>query len=222
MSIIRNGSYDRYTVIPEAITRDSRLGIKARGLLLTMLSLPDGWDFSISGLSKILLDDGATTIRNALDALESCGYLRRTYERDESGRYVDCVWEVFDEPQEKPVVENLIAGSAIAENQTQSTTKESTTKESTTKGSVRAHAFSAPGVEDVRAYADERGIAGFDAERFVDYYAAQGWKLSNGNRMRDWKAAVRNWARRDEQELEKSGEDDPFAQYRDMEARGLI
>lgn len=75
MSIIRNRSYDRYTVIPEAITRDRRLGIKARGLLLTMLSLPDGWDFSISGLSKILADDGETTIRNALDALESCGYL---------------------------------------------------------------------------------------------------------------------------------------------------
>ena len=30
----------------------------------------------------------------------------------------------------------------------------------------------------------------------MDYYAAQGWKLSNGNPMKDWRAAVRNWAHR--------------------------
>ena len=36
-----------------------------------------------------------------------------------------------------------------------------------------------------------------DPGRFVDYYGQQGWKLSNGNPMKDWKAAARNWARRD-------------------------
>jgi predicted transcriptional regulator len=34
-----------------------------------------------------------------------------------------------------------------------------------------------------------------DPERFYDYYLAQGWKLSNGRMLVDWKAAVRNWTR---------------------------
>ena len=56
--------------------------------------------------------------------------------------------------------------------------------------------FVRPSVEEVQAYCDERGN-GIRAERFVDYYAAQGWKLSNGRPLRDWKAAVRNWESRD-------------------------
>ena len=34
-----------------------------------------------------------------------------------------------------------------------------------------------------------------DAERFVDYYTANGWMVGR-SRMRDWQAAARNWARR--------------------------
>ncbi|MGN0035417.1 MAG: hypothetical protein ACI364_06790 [Coriobacteriales bacterium] len=217
MAIIRQRG-GTYTVVPQDVTRDDRLSLKARGMLVTMLSLPDGWKFSQNGLEKILRKDGQASVRSALAELEESGYLVRERTRDDDGRLGTVEWCVYDYPQ----LENPIMDIPKLENHRQSITKESITKESTTKGSVRAHAFSAPGVEDVRAYADERGIAGFDAERFVDYYAAQGWKLSNGNRMRDWKAAVRNWARRDEQEREKSGKDDPFAQYRDMEARGLI
>ena len=56
--------------------------------------------------------------------------------------------------------------------------------------------FAPPTAEEVRAYAEERAL-GIDPERFVDYYATQGWLLSNGQSMRDWRAAARNWARRD-------------------------
>lgn len=53
-----------------------------------------------------------------------------------------------------------------------------------------------PTADEVRAYSEEQGL-GLDPERFVDYYAAQGWRLSNGRAMKDWRAAARNWARRD-------------------------
>ena len=36
-----------------------------------------------------------------------------------------------------------------------------------------------------------------DAARFVDYYQAIGWHQGS-NRIRDWKACVRNWARREQ------------------------
>lgn len=61
---------------------------------------------------------------------------------------------------------------------------------------ARSTRFTPPTVEEVAAYCKERGN-GIDAERFVDYYSQQGWKLSNGNPMKDWRAAVRNWERRE-------------------------
>ncbi|MBQ9460251.1 MAG: phage replisome organizer N-terminal domain-containing protein [Oscillospiraceae bacterium] len=62
----------------------------------------------------------------------------------------------------------------------------------------RALRFSPPSVDDVRAYCLERKNT-IDAERFVDYYAQQGWKLANGNPMKDWRAAVRTWEKRENQ-----------------------
>lgn len=55
--------------------------------------------------------------------------------------------------------------------------------------------FSAPTLADVAAYCAERKN-GIDPEAFVDFYARQGWKLSNGRPMVDWKAAVRTWEKR--------------------------
>lgn len=62
---------------------------------------------------------------------------------------------------------------------------------------ARAARFAPPTPEEVSAYAEEAG-AKIDAHRFCDYYAAKGWKIG-GSPMRDWRAAVRNWARRDAQ-----------------------
>ncbi len=53
--------------------------------------------------------------------------------------------------------------------------------------------FSPPSVEEVKAYCSENGYA-VDAQRFVDYYTSNGWKVGK-NPMKDWKAAVRTWSR---------------------------
>jgi len=36
---------------------------------------------------------------------------------------------------------------------------------------------------------------GATARAMIDYYAQQGWKLSNGNMMKDWEASARGWLR---------------------------
>lgn len=56
--------------------------------------------------------------------------------------------------------------------------------------------FTPPTIEEVRAYCQERG-SGIDADSFVDYYQARGWKLGKGQIMKDWRAAVRTWERRE-------------------------
>ena len=54
--------------------------------------------------------------------------------------------------------------------------------------------FSPPARQDVADYCKEKGFVGFDVERFLDYYTSNGWMVGK-SKMKDWKAAVRNWAR---------------------------
>lgn len=56
--------------------------------------------------------------------------------------------------------------------------------------------FVPPTLDEVRAYCLERKNQ-IDPTAFVDYYQARGWKLSSGQAMRDWRAAVRTWEKRE-------------------------
>lgn len=51
--------------------------------------------------------------------------------------------------------------------------------------------FTPPTLEEVKAYCSERNN-NVDAQRFIDYYTANGWKVGR-NAMKDWKATVRTW-----------------------------
>lgn len=59
----------------------------------------------------------------------------------------------------------------------------------------RGQQFVPPTVYDVRAYCNESGHY-IDEEAFIDFYTSNGWKVGK-NPMKDWKAAVRTWAKRD-------------------------
>lgn len=59
---------------------------------------------------------------------------------------------------------------------------------------ARARGFVPPSVDDVRAYCEERRN-GISAQQFVDYYTANGWMVGK-SKMKDWRAAVRNWETR--------------------------
>lgn len=63
--------------------------------------------------------------------------------------------------------------------------------------------FKIPLVDEVSAYCAERHNS-IDPDKFVDYYTAQGWKLSNGQPMKDWRAAVRNWEHRESDKTNSS------------------
>lgn len=55
--------------------------------------------------------------------------------------------------------------------------------------------FVKPTVDEVRAYCEERQN-GIDPEYFVDYYEARGWVVGK-TPMKDWKATVRTWEKRE-------------------------
>lgn len=120
MAILKNPNKDKFTVIDNFALRDNRLSLKARGLLVTMLSLPDNWKFSENGLCSIFEKDGQAAIRSGLKELEEAGYLVRERVRDEHGRVSSVNWIVYDKPQ----VENPSVVTPNLEEQPQLNTKE--------------------------------------------------------------------------------------------------
>lgn len=98
MAILRNPNKESFTVIDNQALRDDNLSLKARGLLVTLLSLPDNWKFSENGLCAIFVKDGQTSIRSGLKELEEHGYLVRKRVRDDQGRMADVVWNISDKP----------------------------------------------------------------------------------------------------------------------------
>lgn len=62
------------------------------------------------------------------------------------------------------------------------------------KGSTK---FQKPSLEDVRAYCISRGNR-VDPEQFCNFYDSNGWKVGK-NPMKDWRAAVRTWEKREKE-----------------------
>lgn len=70
--------------------------------------------------------------------------------------------------------------------------------------------FKAPSVDEVKEYCLERRN-NVDSEKFVDFYTAKGWMIGK-NKVKDWKACVRTWEKKDEIPQKKSI-DDLIKQY---------
>lgn len=81
--------------------------------------------------------------------------------------------------------------------------------------------FYPPSVDEVAAYCAENGFDTINPEAFVDYYEARGWKIGSQS-MKDWRATVRNWARRDAERQTQAAEldRDPMLAYLDKVIAG--
>ena len=97
MAVCRVEKNKNYTTMSNYHLRDPNLSNKARGLLSTMLSLPDNWDYTTRGLAKIC-KDGVDGITAQLRELEQYGYLIRNRIRDTSGRIVDMEYIIYEQP----------------------------------------------------------------------------------------------------------------------------
>lgn len=110
MGILKKELKNNFTIVNNAILRDRNLDMKSRGLLITMLSLPSEWNFSINGLYQIL-PDGKSSIRSGLKKLEELGYLVRTIIKNDKGRIIDVDYTLYDEPQSFTNCSNNVVNS---------------------------------------------------------------------------------------------------------------
>ena len=86
MAVFRLERTRDYTVMSNHHLRDKRLSLKAKGLLSQMLSLPDDWDYTLSGLAYINRES-KDAIRSAVNELERAGYVQRHQTTNASGKF---------------------------------------------------------------------------------------------------------------------------------------
>ena len=95
-----------YTTISNVFLRDKELSLKAKGLLATILSLPENWDFSIKGICATI-KEGTTAVYSAIDELKEHGYCKVVTNRNEKGMIVGNDYTFYEDPS----VENLNVGN---------------------------------------------------------------------------------------------------------------
>lgn len=75
------------------------LSLKAKGLMSVLISTPEDWDYTLSGLSKTNKDSKAS-IKSAIYELEQAGYIYRTRERKDNGQFGQAIYTVIKKPLE--------------------------------------------------------------------------------------------------------------------------
>ena len=179
----------------------NRLGLK--GIPLSVYAIIYGFsqdgETEYTGSVKYLCDFcgmvSKPTIINALKSLVEAGYL---YRREE---YINGV-QFNRYKANLSLLKNLYGGSkeTLSEGvkklyggSKETLPNNKGDKENDNNGTKTASRFSPPTLEEVQAYCIERKN-NVDAERFIDYYTSNGWKVGK-NKMKNWKAAVRTWER---------------------------
>ncbi len=165
-----------------------------------------GWQQEFTAaVSVLVLKSGlnAQAIKRARNRLEQDGYIRwRSRGGNQSAVYqmISLVVQntppicttvcTTNEPQSVPQCEPQPEPQSVPINKLKQkqNKKEKDSYESQKK-------FVPPTVDAVRAYCLERGNS-VDAEYFVSYYESNGWMVGK-SRMKDWKAAVRTWEKRE-------------------------
>lgn len=77
-------------------------------------------------------------------------------------------------------------------------------------GLKKKQAFSPPSLTEVKSYCSEREN-NVDPQGFIDFYEAKGWMIGK-NKMKDWKAAVRTWERKEREDSGGRTTDDSVKQ----------
>lgn len=182
MAVFRKVKKTDYTVIDNNIFKNKKLSLKGKGMICTMLSLPDNWQFTEEGLAE-LSNDSRTGIRTTLNELMQYGYLVRERNRNEKGRLTDMTYTIYEEPMyqkptlEKPTLENV--HNKVLNNKVLNNKKE-IYKES-------------PTLEEIKDYCLNVRHNKVDYKKFYDYFTEGNWIDSKGNKVKNWKQKIITW-----------------------------
>ena len=144
MAVFRIEKTRDYTVMANHHLRNTKLSLKAKGLLSLMLSLQEDWDYTTKGLAKIC-KDGVDSICSTVNELEEHGYVIRERIRNAKGQLTDIQYTILEQPkppqpgqgkpkQENPVLDSPVLGTPKQEEPEQGNPAQLNTKKSSNQG----------------------------------------------------------------------------------------
>ncbi len=181
MAIIRKDlTYDKqFTQVPNHVARDKNLSLKARGLLVELLSHRAGWRATIESFQGS--KDKRTAVQSAVDELVLYGYLTVTHNRNPDGSFGETDYELADEP---------FSGNPFSENQhlrILDTKKTNTNKENYTRGVEKPRRLPVPfpdGFSPTKEHLRKAAALGVDPGPLVEQMRR--WAFANDVKRKNW------------------------------------
>ena len=194
-----------YAIIPAEVRYNKKLTPNAKLLYaeITALCNMNGKCTASTQYFCRLYEVSRSSIQNWLKLLEDNGYITRDVKYKQGSREIESRYiKLVDNPSVKISTDN----TNININNNNITY------------SNRKALFKKPTLDSVKSYCIERNN-NIDAEAFLDFYESKDWKIGK-NKMKDWKAAVRTWERRETKKETMSKLDSQISAW--QEAKKLL
>ncbi|MBP92901.1 MAG: helix-turn-helix domain-containing protein [Flavobacteriaceae bacterium] len=176
-----------YAVIPANVRYDGSLTPNAKLLYaeITALCNMNGKCCASTSYFAELYEVSRVSIQKWLKLLEDKNYIKRSIVYKEGSKQIETRYiTLVNNPNKQKLTDN----SNININNTNLTDS----------NSVR---FKKPILDEIKIYCLERNN-NINFETFYDFYESKNWMIGK-NKMKDWKAAIRNWERREKTTISK-------------------
>lgn len=137
----------------------------------------------------------ASKIRTSISKLEKTGEIASKGQA--GGRMITISnYDTYQE-NDKPDSKSL-ASQSQANDKPIATNNNDNNENNNNNGTKKREVFAKPSLEEVQTYFHEIGSTRCldDGERFFDHFESNNWKVGGKAKMKDWKASVRNWNKR--------------------------
>lgn len=199
MAIFKTHKIENYSIINNEILQDKEISLEAKGLLIQMLSLPNDWKYSLSGLSSINKEN-TQKIGKIIKELKENQYVIVTKQfpnETKTGRY-EYIYDIYETRQKNKIsktrscfqgyciqgLENDVLINKINNNKI---------------NKINNNIFKAPTIEEIEEYCKSRNND-VDPKKFYDYYSVNNWKDRDGKKLKNWKQKIITWEGRNKKE----------------------
>lgn len=201
MAVLKSEIRNNFTTIPNSVIKAKDLTDAEYRLIIYLYSLPDGWKINQGYLGKEL-NCSRVNINKKLRKIKEAGYLEisKSLENDS-----DYIYILKDKGVSLDDVSfSDVSPSDVSLSDTHINTnniKTNINKNNNIKENIKRN-FIKPTIEDLEEYCNSASLS-VDCQYFYDYYESNGW-LVGKSKMKDWKATLRNWNRRNAKPQKKS------------------
>lgn len=106
MTFYRITKQSKFTQIDNRMITDSSISAKAKGLMLYLLSKPDGWKVYETDIIKHM-KDGRDSVRSGIKELVKEGYIDRQQAQGEGGKFAGYTYQVFEWKGDNPAFSHV-------------------------------------------------------------------------------------------------------------------